>query len=175
MLKFAGILLVLLAGGLIGMVQSAKYAARPREIRTLLHALQRLETEIGYGHTQLPDAFAVLADIVPRPLRRLFADMAAALRASAAQSGQTAKEIWDATIREHWPATAMKAGEKEALLRLGATLGRSGRDDQIKHIRMAVLQLQTEEAAAREDQRRYEKLSRSLGLLGAGLIVILLV
>ena len=69
---------------------------------------------------------------------------------------------------------AMKKAEKEAMLRLGATLGGSGREDQLKHIRLTAIQLQAEEASARDDQFRYEKLSRSLGMLGAALVVILM-
>jgi stage III sporulation protein AB len=69
----------------------------------------------------------------------------------------------------------MKKPEKEAVLRLGSTLGGSGREDQLKHIRLTSIQLQAEEASARDDQHRYEKLSRSLGMLGAALVVILMV
>jgi stage III sporulation protein AB len=68
----------------------------------------------------------------------------------------------------------MKPPERDALARLGATLGGSGREDQLKHVRLAALQLQAEEAAARDEQQRYEKMCRSLGVLGAALVVIVL-
>jgi stage III sporulation protein AB len=68
----------------------------------------------------------------------------------------------------------MKKPELDAMLRLGATLGGSGRDDQVKHIKLAMLQLQAEESSARDDQQRYEKMSRSLGVLGAALLVIIM-
>lgn len=44
----------------------------------------------------------------------------------------------------------------------------------MKHLRLALLQLKSEEDAAREDQAKYEKMSKSLGLLSAALIVILM-
>jgi len=56
MLKLAGAILVLLSGTLIGFRQAARYADRTAQIRQLIHALQRLETEIGFGHTPLPEA-----------------------------------------------------------------------------------------------------------------------
>ncbi|WP_256757160.1 stage III sporulation protein SpoIIIAB [Cohnella sp. WQ 127256] len=175
MLKFAGIILVLFAGTMIGFLQAARFAARPRQIRGLLHALQRLETEISYGQTHLPEALMRISGMVPYPLSDLFANISKSLMKDSAESGETVRECWERAINAHWPETAMKKGEKEAMLRLGSTLGRSGREDQLKHIRLTTLQLQVEESAARDDQNRYEKLSRSLGMLGAALVVILII
>jgi stage III sporulation protein AB len=131
-----------------------------------------METEIGYGQTPLPDALERISALMPPPLAGLFAGTAARLRSG---SGLTVRECWESSLQEGWPATAMRAGEKDALMRLGASLGGSGREDQLKHMRLAALQLQAEEAAAREDQERYEKLCRNLGVLGAALVVILMV
>jgi stage III sporulation protein AB len=172
MLKWAGVALVLFAGTMIGFIQAARYAARPRQIRQLLHALQRLETEIGYGQTPLPEALIRISRLLQAPLSELFGDIARRLRTV---PGVTVLECWDAAIAVNWSATAMKSGEREALQRLGSTLGASERDDQLKHLKLAALQLQAEEIAAREEQQKYEKLSRSLGVLGAALVVILMV
>lgn len=175
MLKFVGMMLVLFAGTMIGFVKASGFAARPKQIRQLIHALQRLETEISYGQTPLPIALDRIAGVVAPQVARMFKDIATALSTEAVRTGETAREIWERAIKARWPETAMKAPEQEALLRLGSTLGASGRDDQLKHIRLAMAQLQAEEANARDDQQRYEKLSRSLGALGAALIVILMV
>lgn len=174
MLKFAGVLLVLFAGTMIGFLQAARFAARPRQIRELLHALQRLETEISYGQTHLPEALLRISKLVLRPLSEIFASIAKSLSEDSLESGETVRECWERAVNGQWQATAMKKAEKEALLRLGATLGGSGREDQLKHIRLTAIQLQAEEASARDDQYRYEKLSRSLGMLGAALVVILM-
>lgn len=175
MLKFGGIMLILFAGTMIGFVQAARYAARPRQIRQLLHALQRLETEISYGQTPLPEALFRISGMIPQPLSTLFERISRSLQRDSSESGETVRECWEKAVNDRWPTTAMKIPEKEALLRLGSTLGGSGREDQLKHIRLAMLQLQSEESSARDDQYRYEKLSRSLGMLGAALIVILMV
>lgn len=175
MLKFAGILLILFAGTALGYLQAARFAARPRQIRQLLHALQRLETEISYGQTPLAEALSRISEMVPNPLSQIFADISKALRPDTVGSGETVRECWEKAVSAGWSSTAMKDAEKQAFLRLGATLGASGREDQLKHIRLVMLQLQAEESAAREEQQRYEKLSRSLGVLGAALVVILLV
>nr|WP_313782935.1 hypothetical protein [Paenibacillus larvae] len=51
MVKMLGAVLVLGAGTLYGFVQAMHYARRPKQIRQLHQALQRLETEIVYGYT----------------------------------------------------------------------------------------------------------------------------
>ncbi|MBB6692974.1 stage III sporulation protein AB [Cohnella xylanilytica] len=172
MIKLIGAVLVLFAGTMIGFAQAARFAERPKQIRSLLHALQRLETEIGYGQTPLPDALHRMSLAIPPPLSAMFAGIAAELRSG---SGSTVGEVWEKALTAGWASTSMRAGEKEAMLRLGATLGGSGKEDQLKHVRLAALQLQSEEATAREEQQRYEKLCRSLGVLGAALVVILMV
>ena len=68
----------------------------------------------------------------------------------------------------------MRSAEREVLEQLSSVLGTSDRQDQIKHIALAALQLKHEEAAARDDQVKYEKMSKSLGLLIGALIVILI-
>jgi stage III sporulation protein AB len=68
----------------------------------------------------------------------------------------------------------MKLPEQEVMLQLGHVLGLSDRSDQVKHLRLAVSQLQAEEVDAREEQRKYEKMWKSLGVLIGGLIVILM-
>ena len=69
----------------------------------------------------------------------------------------------------------MRAGEQAVLIRLGSSLGISDKDDQLKHIKLALLQLKAEEDAAKDDQGRYEKMWKSLGILIAVLVVILMV
>lgn len=171
MIQFAGAILVLFAGTMIGYLQAARYAARPRQIRQLTHALQRLETEIQYGQTPLPEALSRIAEVVPPPVSGLFYEIA---RSLAGGTGATVRESWEKALAEGWGRTSMKQPEREALARLGSTLGASGREDQLKHVRLTMIQLQTEEAAARDEQNRYEKMSRSLGVLGAALVVILM-
>lgn len=171
MLKLAGAALILFAGTMIGFMQAAKFAQRPRQIRQLIHALQRLETEIGYGQTPLPEALARIASALTAPVATIFAASSAQL---ATGSGETVRDCWERAVRTGWPATSMRDQERDTLLRLGETLGGSGAAEQLKHLKLAVQQLQAEELTAREDQQRYEKLCRSLGVLTAALVVILM-
>ncbi|MED5017560.1 stage III sporulation protein SpoIIIAB [Paenibacillus chibensis] len=170
MLKLLGAVLILLSGTLAGFHQAARFAARPKQIRELILAMQRLETEISYGFTPLPDAFSKMAEQLGEPLRTLFKRAAHYM----ASSGITAQESIQRSLQENWKRTAMKTPERDILHQLSFTLGTSDRQDQIKHIALAAQQLKHEEAMARDEQAKYEKISRSLGLLIGALIVILI-
>lgn len=171
MLKLLGAMLILAAATLAGYQRAAQYADRPRQIRGLIGALQRLETEIQYGYTPLPDALKRIASQSREPLRRLLAEAAAQMEPP---QERTAEEAVGAALEKHWGGTSMKAAEREAVRQLSCSLGTSSRQDQVNHILLAVQQLKQEEAAAREDQVKYERMSKNLGLLLGALIVILI-
>lgn len=172
MIKLIGALLILLSGTAVGFIQATKYIDRPKELRTLIHALQRLETEIDYGHTPLPEAFTIMAKSIDAPINRLFQSMAYLLQGDEELSLQ---EAWTRAIDENWSSTSLKNREKEVLLRIGSVLGMSDSENQRKHLELARIQLKAEEASAREEQDKFVKMWRSLGVLGAVLIVILMV
>lgn len=171
MMKLLGAIIIIAASTLYGLYRASMFAERPRQIRGLIHGLNRLSTEIGYGSTPLPDALAKLAGQMKKPLAELFSSIADKLQPG---MSVTVKEAWQTTVDAMWSRTAMKRSEKEALLELGQSLGVSDREDQLKHLQLAVKQLQHEEAEARDEQLKYEKLCRSLGVLGGALIVILI-
>ncbi|WP_274365350.1 stage III sporulation protein SpoIIIAB [Paenibacillus thermotolerans] len=172
MLKLVGAALIMFAGTAYGFYRASRYARRPRELRYLTHALTTLESEIVFGVTPLPAALNRVASAVPSPLSHLFGSAARKLRAS--QGERTADECWKEAVSEAWPSTAMQEAERETMLSLGATLGVTDRADQSKHIKLCIAQLQAEEITARDEQARYEKMWRSLGALGAAVVVILM-
>lgn len=171
MLKLIGAVLVLFAGTMMGFYKSVQLANRPLQIRRCIHALQQLETEIMYGFTPLPDALATVSKRAGEPVRTLFQLVVERL---AREEGLTFQECWHTSVAEFWNRTAMRSGEKEILDRLGMTLGISDREDQFKHLHLAVNQLQSEEVNADEDRKRYEKMWKSLGILVGALVVILM-
>ncbi|EXX86634.1 stage III sporulation protein AB, partial [Paenibacillus darwinianus] len=127
--------------------------------------------EIGYGHTPLPAALDNAASGLHGPVPELFRDASLRLKSG---DGLLFRECWEAALDGGWSRTALRQAERTSLVRLGSALGISDREDQIKHLRLAMLQLRTEEESAREEQSRYGKMWRSLGVLAAALVVILM-
>ncbi|HZG76017.1 MAG TPA: stage III sporulation protein SpoIIIAB [Paenibacillus sp.] len=172
MLKWIGATMILAAGTAYGFAQASRYARRPKELRLLGAALGTLESEIVYGLSPLPEALKRVASATQPPISRLFED--AAERMADARTERTAGDCWKEAVHAAWPRTSLQGAEKSSLLALAPTLGMTDRDDQAKHLRLAIAQLRTEEETAREEQARYGKMWRSLGALSAALVVILM-
>ncbi|MCP3773336.1 stage III sporulation protein SpoIIIAB [Paenibacillus sp. MZ04-78.2] len=171
MLKLLGAMLILLAGTLFGFYQASQLSRRPRQIAELIRMLQRLETEIVYGFTPLPDALRRAARADDSPVGALFA---AAAEELGKPGGRSVQAVWELMVSRGWKTTSMKAAERDILLHLGSTLGLTDRDDQVKHLRLAVSSLQGEADIARDERERYERMWKSLGLLMGALVVILM-
>ncbi len=171
MIKLVGAVLILFASAMLGWYQALMLANRPKQIRQLIGGLKRLETEISFGLTPLPVALHLIAQQLKPPISLLFMDVADELSKG---DGRVTKECWEASIEKHWAKTSMKKPEQEVLHQLGFVLGVTSKEDQIKHLHMAMNQLQVEEECAKQDQLRYEKMWKSLGVLAGALVVILM-
>lgn len=174
MIKLIGALCILFATTALGFAQAAQFAKRPQQIRVLIQALQRLETEIVYAFTPLPEALGRIGQslfTVEKTVAIFFKEASQLLEH---RTGFSAQEIWQQSLEKHWSGTAFQQNEREIVLKLGDYLGLSDREDQTKHIRLAMDQLKLEEELAREEQQRYEKMWKSLGVLGGMFVVIVL-
>jgi stage III sporulation protein AB len=171
MLKMLGAVLVIAATTLAGWVQAKQYASRPRQIRRLILALKRLETEIMYGFTPLPEALVRIGEQSGGAVGSIFHSAAENMKPP---DNRTAQDALQLAIESGWSTTAMKKAEQDIMRQFSYTLGTSDRKDQLGHIATAVRQLESEEHEAREEQNRYEKMFRSLGLLFGVFIVIVM-
>lgn len=171
MFKLLGAALIIASATVAGWVQAKQYADRPTQIRKLILALRRLQTEIQYGYTPLPEALRRVGEQSGDPIRPIFASAAVQMNPP---NNRTARDSLQHALDHEWKGTAMKAAEKDILSQLSHTLGTSDRQDQFGHLATAVRQLENEEIVAREEQGSYEKMFKSLGLLCGAFIVILL-
>ncbi|WP_282935749.1 stage III sporulation protein SpoIIIAB [Paenibacillus sp. RC67] len=171
MLKLLGAMMILLSATLFGFYQAQQYSRRPKQIGDVIRALQRLETEIVYGHTPLQEALMKVAKSCPQPVNAIFRHTAEELSQA---GGRSTQQIWQQSLQEHWKHTSMKAGEQDIVRQFGFTLGLSDSTDQVKHLRLAIQQLQGDLDRSEEERKRYESMWRSLGLLMGALIVILM-
>lgn len=171
MVKLIGSIIILFSASMVGWHLGRYYALRPLQIRTFLIALQLLETEIFYGVTTLHKAFAKTGQRVSGEVGKIFTTAADLLVNDAEKS---TRQCWQQAIEKHWSQTAMRKAEKEVLLSLGHVLGGSDRQDQQRHLRLAMTHLRGVEEEARLEQGKYEKMFKSLGFLGGLLVVILM-
>ncbi|MCF8009742.1 MAG: stage III sporulation protein AB [Clostridiales bacterium] len=167
MFKLIGALMIVSCTGIMGMIKAREYAMRPRELRSMQSALQMLETEIIYGATPLPEALEYVAERCEKNISRLFRQVEQELIVS---HGCTVKEAWDRALYLYAPPFFQK-GDTSILSQLGNCLGMSDREDQSKHLHLAMEQLKLETTSAKEKAKSQVKLWNYMGFL-AGLMIV---
>lgn len=168
MLKLLGAIIVVACTGCSGMLKARKYALRPKELRSLQAALQVLETEIIYGSTPLPDAMREVAVRSEKNVAFLFYSAREELLS---MTGCTVQEAWGKALDKFSRRTVLEGCDLAVLHRLGNYLGMSDREDQAKHLHLAMGQLKIESINAAEKSKTHVKLWNYLGFLSGLLLV----
>lgn len=170
MFKLIGAGMVLISATFVGFYMSRQYVNRPRQLRQLMHALQQLETEIHYGLTPLPEALERISRYGTDPINCLL--LTASQQMTLPQT--STEEAWRYAVEACWDQNALQSTEQEIILQLGRSLGSSDSKEQVKHLQLAMNQLATESAIAVEEQQKYARMWKSLGVLTGALIVTLM-
>ncbi|HEX6988332.1 MAG TPA: stage III sporulation protein AB [Bacillota bacterium] len=170
-LRLGGAVLILGAGWALGAAIARHHRNRPRDLAALRTALQVLVTEIDVGLTPLPEALARAGAAVGPPASRLFEE---ARRALTAGRGITGGEAWRQAVAAAGSHLALTAEDRDILAGLGACLGRSDRQDQRRHLRLAAARLDAAEREAREGWQDRSRVAVYLGALGAALVAVAL-
>lgn len=147
------------------------YGRRTRQLRELNSALSLLQTEIGYGAVPLPEAFRHAAAGAAPEIAALLVESADRLEQG---GGCTAGEALRASVLAGGEATALKEEDLQVLLALAPALGASGRSEQVRHIALARERLAAAEGRARDEQQRFERVARYLGLLGGAALALIM-
>ncbi|SFP23095.1 stage III sporulation protein SpoIIIAB [Salibacterium halotolerans] len=170
-MNWLGAALILTACTWAGFEYAKKLTERPRQLRQLRTALQSFEAEIMYGMNPLPEASRKMAGQLPPPVSFLFRFFSDYLK----QGERNVDEAWSKSLNQVWPLTALAFREKEILYQFGSTLGRHEKMQQQKQIRLAMIHLEKEEQEAKETEKRYEKMAKSLGFLSGLLIIVMFI
>lgn len=170
-MKWIGALLFIGTTTWIGFEWSKKLNNRPKHIRQLKNALQILEAEILYSQLPLQEAFITIAKQIPQPTKSFFL----ALGISMEEKNPDLYSIWEKQVNALMDVSCLSGNDQEVLNQFGRTLGQHDFDQQQKHIQLTVSHLDRELEDARDNQSRYAKMAKSLGLLCGLFIVLLLI
>lgn len=169
MIKIFGALLVVLSCSGVGFYIAQSFVNRTKEIRQLQNIISYMETEIIYGHTPLLNIIQNITTREKGTINSIFI----ALNKELNQNAKSFALCWQEAFEEKGNKTSLRPSELRIMQQLGSILGQSDRESQQKHLRIAFTHLQKEEQDAHELQKKYEKLSRTLGVLTGILFVIL--
>jgi stage III sporulation protein AB len=155
--------------GCLGLLKAMRIRKRPQEIREFIQALALLDTEIYWGATPLPAAFAVLQERTEAPWKQFFAELESGLK-----NGENAWMAWAKTCKEQQRKTCMQDEEWGIIQGIGRGLGRSDRSEQHKILELAQKQLGHADEKARMQADGKAKMWSYLGFLGGIVIVIMI-
>lgn len=167
--KIAGGILILAAGGYLGVILSSSYRRRERGIAGLVYALRVMKTEIGFCESYVADIFHELSGRVSGEVGRMFARAEILAR----EGGKTAECVQRA-IGESAEALCLHPEEIRIMAEFASQLGLSDRKRQLENIDKTILLLEEELGRAHEETARSAKMRQTFCLLGAALTVVLL-
>jgi len=168
-MQWIGALLFIGTTTWIGFEWSHRLTTRPKHIRQLKNALQILEAEIVYSRLPLQDAFYNISNQIPDPINTFFK----LLYKRMLKERKSLYEIWEYEVNGLMKMSSIDNNEAEILRQFGRTLGQHDVQQQQKHIQLAVHHLDRELENARDNQFKYSKMAKSLGIL-CGLFIVLL-
>lgn len=171
LVKLAGSILIIISSAWIGFLMGNYYRDRPRQLRELQSGLAMLETEIEYSQTPLPSALIRIAHRLNGPMKLIFAYAGELLMK---KNGLTAHEAWSIAVNRLYHRSSLNREDCEILENFGSYLGNSDRNDQIKHLKLALTQLKDMEHTAEDERRKNERIWKYLGVL-SGLMLVLLI
>ena len=163
MVRWLGIVLILISSGYWGIRKTAELRRRPRLLKAAADSLKLIRSDIAFRLLPLPDTLRHAAQSAPAPLRHVYA----ALSEQMCTETQPFSEQWRAAF-DALPDFSPE--DQAALCTLGEPLGKYDADAQVDAIDYCVAYLQSAETQAREDTARRGKLYAGLGLT-FGLIV----
>jgi len=170
-MKWVGALIIIGITTWIGYDFSHNLSKRPKHIRQLKNALQILEAEILYSQSPLLDAFETISKQVPNPIQSFFQLLVHKMNVQ----GFNLTQLWDECVNELINQSSLGMNEAEILKQFGRTLGQHDFIQQQKAIQLTVQHLDRELEDARDEQYKYSRMSKSLGLLSGIFIVLLLI
>lgn len=171
MLKFAGILMILIAGTGMGAAKSMELTVREQNLKKFLWLTSCLKGAVRCGNTCFPEAFLEISGKFDGMYREFLRNLADRLKS---QEGQTIGKIFRDCAKKKLRDAGFSAEEMELIASLGERLGYLDREMQLRQ-----LELFEEELCKRLDFLAGElpqkkKLCQSLGILGGIFLGVLL-
>src|SRR5690625_5632 len=170
-MKLIGAILFVLTSSWVGFDLSQQYKTRTQQIRLLMQSLQMLEAEMGYSQMPLRQTFSIISKKTKGPIAVFYERLAVAL----SEAVDDFILVWDEMVDQLQAESALKQTELDIFKQFGRNLGQHTFSEQQKHIVLAIHHLQHELEEANELRQKYEKVTKSLGILIGIFIVLLLI
>ncbi len=172
MLKFLGILLILVSGSGMGFRAAYNVRLRLEQLKQWKKAFMLLKGEIRYSHQTMNVALITAAKKTGEPVSGIFCETAKQLEK---YDGRAMNDIWSETMKNHREALMLSNGQITFLEDIGNTLGYLDKEMQLNHFDLHLEQLNREIEEEEKNIKDSTRLYRCLGVMGSILVTLILV
>ncbi len=169
MLRAAGALLLVCASAGCGFQAAQRLRRRVTVLWEMEAALERMERELSYADTDMPELLGRLAD-GQRGVVGTFFGLCA--RALSRQDGRGMEQIWRESLEQS--GMALTGEETALLLKLGGVLGRYDSAGQCRVLARVRTELAGLRSKAQEDRDRLSRVYQAVGTAAGAALAILL-
>lgn len=167
--KYIGAILIFASCGAFGFLKAANYRREERCLAELVRLLERMECELEYRMTPLPQICANAAQEATGCLQKVFSVLSQELENQIAPDAATCMQAALATVKD------VPAETRRALLTLGNTFGKFDLQGQMNEFSAVKHQCLTRLKEMQENQDTRLRSYQTLGLcVGAGLAILFL-
>ncbi|GMQ57770.1 hypothetical protein AN1V17_21650 [Vallitalea sediminicola] len=170
--KILGATLILISSSLIGLYYSKSYMRRSNDLRTLKKALILLRGEINYSLSPMPEALEDISKRFDHEIADFFRSIAEELKLN---SGKTLTEVWKKKAEEILKKTYLSPVDIKNIMIFSENIGYLDKEMQNNNINLLLEQIGEEIKVTMENDTKYNKLYRSLGVLGGILVIVLFI
>lgn len=170
--RLLGASLIVLGGSFYGLALARTLHTRVRELQELIRALHLLEGEIAFARAPLPEALERVGRTARGAVGRLFSQLAAELGSN---PHRPIGHVWSGVVANWSGRSALETEELAALEGLGALVGRTGVDDQVRALRYTAERISGIVKRLESSVERDARLRLYLGVAGGVALAILLV
>lgn len=171
-IKLLGATLILLSSSFLGYYYSKSLGRRVEDLRVLKRALTLLRSEINYISSPMPEALENVGERIDHEIGHYFKSIADELKLN---QGKTLTEVWKKHAQKILERTYLNALDIKNIMIFSENVGYLDKEMQNNNIRLFLDQLDEEIKMAIENDAKYNKLYRSLGVLSGILIIVVLI
>ncbi|MDI3269544.1 MAG: stage III sporulation protein AB [Bacillota bacterium] len=169
-MKALGFLLFLLSGWGLGWAMASFIRRRPKELWAWSHALSLLGSEVEYAALPLPQVWERLSREVGGLPGRVCREALFLWEKGLRDAG----EAWQKALLASAEGSALWPEDQELLLRLSPLLGRTDREDQVRHLRWTAGHLEQRAKELERSSQEKARLVLYLSFSGAAALALLL-
>ncbi len=164
-IKLLGGGMILFSAPLLGQLWARRLSVREKSLRGFLNAFSMLEGEISFSGKHLSDAFLQIGRICGM---KIFSDTAKSIP----EYGFS--KSWETALSSYQKSLCLTGEDLEILMILSEQLGKSDRDNQIRHLHHVSTLTQNQLRNAADQKKTLSGLYRGMGVLCGFFLMLML-